>query len=384
MRTEDLEYDLDDRLIATEPVSPRDHARLLVCEIASDGCADRIEHCQVRDLPRFLRPGDALVLNETTVLPARVKARRASGGLVEGLLLERIGPRAWWALLKNAKKTTPGERLSLIAPDGGEAADATLRIEGRGDERYRVSLEGTDAPEAILERAGWTPLPPYILRSRRAANDPATGALDRLDRARYQTIYARPTERPSVAAPTAGLHFTPELLGTIDGMGIERIAVELQVGAGTFKPIESASLEAHPMHRERCVVQAEARRALRDAFERSARGEGRVIAVGTTSVRTLESMPEGPARPEAPDDGAPLTWETDLLIQPGYRFRRVDGLLTNFHLPRSTLLALVAAFAGLDRVKALYAEAIRERYRFYSFGDAMLLVRRGAALTSAS
>ncbi len=379
MRTDDLDYDLDPDLVAREPAEPRDSARLLVYQRASG----RIEHRRVRDLAEYLRPGDLLVVNETQVAPARIKAvrlRDGAGGAevgahIEGLLLERRGPREWMALLKHAKRVKPGEGLALVGPGNGTSDQTSpyrLVVHDRLGEGYRVTLEGGASAEAVLDAVGWTPLPPYILKARRDHGEGDDGQHDRADRAHYQTVFAHSTDLPSVAAPTAGLHFTPDLLAAIAAKGVERVAVELQVGAGTFKPVETATLDEHPMHSERCVVHAATLARLRAARERAARGGGRVIAVGTTSVRTLESLPS--PLPAADPLGAALVWDTRLLIQPGHRFAHVDGLLTNFHLPRSTLLALVAAFVGLEKLRELYAAALRERYRFYSYGDAMLVV----------
>lgn len=368
-----LDYELDPALVARTPAEPRDSARLLVFDPRSG----RVDHRRVRDLVEELGPGDAMVVNETTVMPARIRAERAGGGRIEGLLLGRTGARSWRALLRNAKSCRPGERLRLVGPHRRGEEDEVLVIEGRVDEAFAVRVEGGASADELLSRLGWTPIPPYILRARRDDDEEID---DDEDRDHYQTVYARPTDAPSVAAPTAGLHFTPELLAALAARGVDRIGVELQVGAGTFKPVEGR-LDEHPMHTERCVVSAEARRRIDAACAAARAGRGRVVAIGTTSVRTLESMPE-----DAPPGD--LAWETDLLIRPGYRFRRVDAILTNFHLPRSTLLALVAGFIGLEAMRELYAIAIRERYRFYSYGDAMLLQAPApsepAPITSAS
>jgi S-adenosylmethionine:tRNA ribosyltransferase-isomerase len=434
MRTDDLDYPLDERLIATAPVEPRDSARLLVYERRTGA----IHHRRVRDLPEYMGRGDLMVVNETTVMPARVKAVRersssdgsdlaTAGARVEGLLLERRGPRRWVALLRNTKRLREGELLRLIGPGAADASgDAGrreeigygLRFVAREGEACVVEIEGGASADEVLERVGWTPLPPYITRARRQrrSSDQAAPSIqlgedeggpdgeeardEHDDRLRYQTIYARPTDMPSVAAPTAGLHFTPELLERLDRAGVERTAVTLQVGAGTFKPVEAERLEDHRMHSERCFVSAEALRRLRAGIARSRAGTGRIVAIGTTSVRTLESIParaleaiggEGtpPATNVASNAGisacageaetahcteGPLLFETDILIAPGSTLRVVDVLLTNFHLPRSTLIALVAAFIGLDEVRRVYAVATAERYRFYSYGDAMLVV----------
>jgi S-adenosylmethionine:tRNA ribosyltransferase-isomerase len=375
MLVDDLDYPFDDALIAREPVTPRDAARLLVYTRRDRS----IEHAHVRDLPRWLAPGDALVVNETTVAPARIRVRRATGALIEGLLLERRGPRRWRALLKNGKALKPGERAQFLAPatDHGPSGpvpidEAALVLVGREGEGFVVELEGGGAAELLLERVGWTALPPYILQARATEDGEPEPERDRLDRARYQTVYANDTTQPSVAAPTAGLHFTEDLLARIASLGVERIGVSLQVGAGTFKPVETERLEDHPMHHESCIVSDGALARLRAAAARRALGTGRIVAVGTTSVRTLESLPRDD-RGALPERG-PLVWSTNLLLAPGARIGLVDALMTNFHLPRSTLIALVAAFVGLDETKRIYAVAQAERYRFYSFGDAMLVL----------
>lgn len=374
MRTSDLDYDLDPARIATEPAWPRDMARLLVYVRATGA----IEHRRVRDLPDYLGPNDTMVVNETAVAPARIKAmRRADAGgsaRIEGLLLERVGLREWHALLKNARRVKDGETLALVGPQGVDEA-ATLRVVGRDGDGWRVALDGPETAEAILDRVGWTPLPPYILHERKVHGEAESADVDAHDRAEYQTVYAKRDDRPSVAAPTAGLHFTDELLATLAARGVERVPVTLQVGAGTFKPVETDSLDEHPMHGEWCVVRLPALARLHVA-----RATGRrIVAIGTTSVRTLESLPVALGKTEggvAADEGQgePIVWSTDLLIRPGYRFRHVEALLTNFHLPRSTLLALVAALTGLDELKRIYRVAIDEEYRFYSYGDAMLVV----------
>jgi S-adenosylmethionine:tRNA ribosyltransferase-isomerase len=366
MRVDDLDYPFDPALVAREPAEPRDAARLLVV----DRAAGTLAHRQVRDLPAYLRPGDAVVVNETTVAPARIKAVRQGGGgaaRIEGLLLERRDDRSWKALLRNGRRLRDGERLGLLPPGSTEPGPDGLTVVARDEEGWLVRFD--EPSDVVLERVGWTPLPPYILKARRDDGEADDAAHDRVDRTRYQTVYARGTERPSVAAPTAGLHFTPGLLAALAERGVERIPVELQVGAGTFKPVETATLAEHPMHREWCGIGADAARALRAADGRRRHGGGRIFAVGTTSVRTLESLPCDLAA--LPD--RPLAWETSILIAPGHRWRAVDALLTNFHLPRSTLLALVAAFIG-PSWRETYAVATRERYRFYSFGDAMLVL----------
>lgn len=365
MRSDELDYPLPPQRVATSPASPRDSARLLVVHV------DRgtIEHRTVRDLPALLEPTDALVFNTTSVMPARIVARRASGGAVEGLALAPVEgeERLWRVLLRGSARLRPGERLRLESEEGSFAGDA-LELEARDGEAWRARfLEAGSAqpadPRRVLARSGHVPLPPYILGARRERGE----AVERPeDRRWYQTVYAHGGAGRSVAAPTAGLHFTAELLEALERRGTRRIDVTLEVGPGTFKPVSAETLEAHLMHRERFEVSAAALAALRAQREAG----GRVVAVGTTSVRTLESLPSPLPRP----DCGPITGETDLLIAPGHAFRVVDALLTNFHLPRSTLLALVAAMVGLERLKAIYAEAIAGGYRFYSYGDAMLVL----------
>ena len=367
MRTDELDYDLPPELIATSPCSPRDAARLLVCSRSSD----EIRHMRVRDLPGLLCAGDTLVFNTTSVVRARFVGRNLdTGGRVQGLYLRDSEPTpegepCWIALLK-ARRFRPGRRVELVGHDGRPAGVTLRLIERSGEEAgaWRVAVEdaGGEPSAALLERAGLTPLPPYILSARRSQD---LRVDDDTDRASYQTVLADPERAGSVAAPTAGLHFTPELLDALSRAGVERATVDLCVGAGTFKPVETERLEDHPMHAERCSMDERARRAVFGSA-------GRVVAVGSTSARTIESY--------APliESGAPIppSLETDLLIAPGYAWKRVDALLTNFHLPRSTLLAMVSAMlpGGADRLREIYREAIDRGYRFYSYGDAMLVL----------
>jgi S-adenosylmethionine:tRNA ribosyltransferase-isomerase len=278
----------------------------------------------------------------------------------EGLLLEPMPDGTWRMLLRRAKRFAAGDRLPLVGPHGPAEGDA-IELVVRDAEAWRVRLvagsRGGDAA-AVIERSGWTPLPPYILRSREGRNEECD---DDADRAEYETVYADAARRGSVAAPTAGLHFTEGLLAALDARGVRRAEVILHVGAGTFRPVDAATLSAHPMHTEHFEVPPATAAML------AGRPRPRIVAVGTTTVRALESLPE-----PVPAGGA--GGETSILIAPGHRFRNVDAMLTNFHLPRSTLLALVGAFTGLDRLKELYALAQREGYRFYSFGDAMLVL----------
>jgi S-adenosylmethionine:tRNA ribosyltransferase-isomerase len=352
LQTELLEYDLPPELIATRPAEPRDAARLMVVRVSDD----RVEHAVCRDLPEFLEAGDALVLNTTAVAPARLRGRRAAtGGRVDALFLDETAPRRWSVMLSSGGRLRPGDRIDLLDARG-RPGDSGLELLEPGPDGWIARLTGPYETAAVLERLGLTPLPPYILKARRDA----AAVPDARDRAWYQTVYADPARRRSVAAPTAGLHFTPGLLDRLAERGVRRIDVTLHVGPGTFRPIAAASVEQHDMHAEQYEVPASAVAALRET-------PGRVIAVGSTAIRTLESLPKSLS------DG-PFRGRTDLLIAPPYELKHADGLLTNFHLPRTTLLALVAALVGLDRLHALYREAIRRRYRFYSYGDAMLVL----------
>jgi S-adenosylmethionine:tRNA ribosyltransferase-isomerase len=340
VRTDDFDYDLPRSLIAQHPAQPRDSSRLLVL----DRERQAIEHAVFRDLPRFLRPGDALVLNETRVLRARLAARKQpGGGKVELLLLRRLEPQCWEALVGGR-----GMRLGArVAVDGGPTA--TVESVGAGGLR-RIRFDGPISP--LIDAIGSVPLPPYIHEPLR-------------DPSEYQTVYAR--RDGSAAAPTAGLHFTPELLAALEAAGVSLVRIVLHVGLDTFAPVEEADPSRHVIHREYCEIGHEAV----EAIHRARLGGGRVVAVGTTSVRTLETA----ARAAPPGSVvAPFSGETDLLILPGHTFRAVDALLTNFHLPRTTLLMLVSAFAGREQIRAAYAAAIAEGYRFYSFGDAMLIL----------
>lgn len=338
MRTDDLDYELPEDLIAAEPPPERDGARMLV--LRRDASA--LEHRAVLDLPTLLPPRALLVVNDTRVIPARLRATKPTGGKVEVLLVRALDAdaRRWTALARASKPLRAGtvvevaEGLSVRV--GERDADGALEVELLGDD-----------PWSLIDAHGEVPLPPYMRR--RPTDD---------DRARYQTVFA---DRPgAVAAPTAGLHLSERLLASLDAAGFERARVTLHVGPGTFAPVTVDDLDAHPMHAEWYEVPPAAREAVA-----AAKREGRaVVAVGTTSVRALESWA---ATGEAMGD-------TRLLIQPGYRFEVVDALLTNLHLPRSTLLALVMALAGVELTRRAYAEAVAERYRFFSYGDATLVL----------
>ncbi len=341
MRVDDFDFHLPRALIAERPARPRDAARLLHVH------GPALDDLGVRDLPRLLRPGDVMVFNDTRVIPARLAGRRGTAG-VEVTLHQRMGLDSWKAFARPAKKLRPGDTVEFAAGFAaevaakGEAGEVTLRFD-----------RGGDALMAALAEHGSLPLPPYIRK----------GRADAADRDDYQTVYARAAG--AVAAPTAGLHFTPRLLAALDAAGIHRVTVTLHVGAGTFLPVTADDTRDHRMHAERGVVDAAAVAAIAAARVAG----GRVVAVGTTALRLLESAC-GPDGCLAPFDGA-----TDIFITPGYGFRLVDLLMTNFHLPRSTLFMLVAAFSGLERMKQAYAHAMAAGYRFYSYGDSSLLHR---------
>jgi S-adenosylmethionine:tRNA ribosyltransferase-isomerase len=355
VRLAEFDYELPPERIAQHAIEPRDAARLFVHDVERDAS----EHVHVRDLERVLRSGDLLVVNDTRVRSARLIGRRASGGAVELLLVERDSAGRWRALARPAGRLKSGETIEL---EGGALHARMLERASDADggawwlELLDPRRTGFSLDE-LIESCGRAPLPPYIARPRGA--DVERDA----DRARYQTVFAR--ELGAIAAPTAGLHFTPELLERLAARGVERASVTLHVGEGTFRPVTVDDTEQHVMHSERYVLPVETVAAI----ERCRARGGRVVAVGTTSVRVLESCADENGSLRA---GA---GSTNLFLVPGARFRVVDALLTNFHLPRSTLLMLVAAFAGRERVLRLYAEAIERGYRFYSYGDAMLLVR---------
>jgi S-adenosylmethionine:tRNA ribosyltransferase-isomerase len=351
MRVDLFDFDLPQDLIALRPAQPRDSARMLVAPRLG-AFEDRL----VRDLPSFLRAGDALVVNDARVIHARLSGKRIRGDLsagVEATLIERLDASRWRALMRPAKKLAVGDLIRFAhGADGGLVA----YVEAKGDEgeiALRFELSG-GALDAAIEAAGDMPLPPYIAGKR---------AADARDESDYQTVFAR--EAGAVAAPTAGLHFTPDLLAAIAAAGVSLHRVTLHVGAGTFLPVKAKDTEAHEMHEEFARIDEKTAQALN---ETRARG-GRVVAVGTTALRTLESAatPEGRIMPFAA--------RTSIFITPGYRFRATDMLLTNFHLPRSTLFMLVCAFSGFERMRAAYAHAIAGGYRFYSYGDACLLYR---------
>jgi S-adenosylmethionine:tRNA ribosyltransferase-isomerase len=340
-QTSDFDYTLPESMIAQTPVEPRDSSRLLVLH-RPDG---QIEHRVFRDITEYLRKGDVLVLNQTRVIPARLFARRASGGRVELLLLRKVDESTWSALV-GGKGMSAGKTLVV---QGGLRAEIAADLGGA--ERL---VQFSEPLEPFLPRVGHVPLPPYIHEE---LGDPE----------RYQTVYA--VTPGSAAAPTAGLHFTPALLAGLEAAGIALAYVTLHVGLHTFAPVTETAAEDHKIHTEWCSISGVTARVINEARDAG----GRVIAVGTTSVRTLESA----AYDSAPDRRpgiAPYAGDTALYILPGFRFNVVDGLVTNFHLPKSTLLMLVSAFAGRERILETYETAKREGYRFYSFGDAMLIL----------
>jgi len=366
MKTRALDYDFDPSLVATAPASPRDSARLMVVDRARGA----IEHRIVRELPELLRAGDHLLVNETSVLRARLSLHDdARARHTEGLLLEPSAePGSWRILVRQAKRFADGDRLALRDAHGADHGDSIELVRRDAEAwiaRFHAGAAGGDIA-AILERSGLTPLPPYILKARKDRHEEID---DNEDRAEYETVYARASERGSVAAPTAGLHFTDGLLDALAARGIGRSAVTLHVGAGTFKPVEVHDLADHPMHRESYAVSREALATLRTLEPARRAGSARIVSVGTTTVRALESLPA-----DALAHDAAISASTNILIAPGFGFRFTDALLTNFHLPKSTLLALVGGFMGMELMRDAYATAVRERYRFYSYGDAMLIV----------
>ena len=341
IKTSDFYYELPPELIAQTPTERRDASRLLVLDRETGAMA----HRHFYDLPQYLRAGDCLVLNDSRVLPARLIGHRApGGGTCEVVLLIDRGEKTWECLVRPGKKLRPGARMTF--GDGKLTAEVVEVLEG-GNRLVRFDYEGIFLE--LLEELGRMPLPPYI---KAELHDPE----------RYQTVYSR--EVGSAAAPTAGLHFTKELLASIEAMGVRICYVTLHVGLGTFRPVKVEDVDAHEMHSEYCMIPAETA----ETVNRTRREGGRVICVGTTSCRTIESW--------AAEDGTlreSAGW-TKIFIYPGYRFKVLDGLITNFHLPESTLVMLVSALAGRDHIMAAYEEAVRQRYRFFSFGDAMAIL----------
>lgn len=340
MKKSDFNFELPEELIAQTPLEKRDHSRLMHL----DRMTGEIEHRHFYDIKDYLKEGDCLVMNDSRVLPARLMGTRPTGGAVEVLLLRDLGGGSWECLTRPGKKTRPG--TELIFGNGELTATVKEVIEG-GNRIIKFHYEGIFLE--VLEKLGRMPLPPYIKAELK-------------DNERYQTVYSR--ELGSAAAPTAGLHFTRELLDEIASMGVSLCYVTLHVGLGTFRPVKEDEIEEHPMHSEFCVIPEETARVINETRKNG----GRVICVGTTSCRTLESFAE--------EDGTvePKSGWTNIFIYPGYRFKCIDGLITNFHLPESTLIMLVSAFAGRENVLRAYETAVNEKYRFFSFGDAMVII----------
>ncbi len=343
MKVEEFDYALPPELIAQYPVEPRTGSRLLHL----DGGTGAIEDAQFSDLPRYLPPGDLLVVNDTRVIKARLTGHKESGGKVEVLIERLCDERHALVSIRASHAPKAGSRMTL--------ADAvTATVLGREGEFYRLRLEDERSMLELLEHFGSVPLPPYIQRPAEA-----------VDQSRYQTVYAK--DPGAVAAPTAGLHFDEAMLNALRQAGVAMAAVTLHVGAGTFQPVRVENIADHRMHRERYEVPPSTAAAIAETRKRG----GRVTAVGTTTLRALEAAASGELKEELKAGSG----ETDIFITPGHRFRIVDRLLTNFHLPRSTLLMLVSAFGGVEHVRAAYRHAVQARYRFFSYGDAMLIER---------
>ncbi len=340
LKTRDFWYDLPEELIAQTPLEQRDSSRLLVLDKATGA----VTHRHFYDIVEHLNPGDCLVMNDSRVLPARLLGHRPTGGAVELLLLRDLGDKKWECLAKPGRKLQAGQEVVF---GNGELTATILQVEDDGNRVVQFCYEGIFLE--VLERLGKMPLPPYI-------------KAELQDQERYQTVYSR--EVGSAAAPTAGLHFTNDLLDTIRAKGVKTAFVTLHVGLGTFRPVKAEQITDHHMHSELCMISAETAEILNATKSAG----GRVICVGTTSCRTLESIVNADGTFEAKSK-----W-TDIFIYPGYEFKAMDGLITNFHLPESTLVMLVSAFAGREAVLAAYEEAVRERYRFFSFGDAMAIL----------
>lgn len=348
MKRSDFAFELPPELIAQHPLPERSASRMLCL----DGGSGEVAHLSFTDIVDELSPDDLLVFNNTRVIPARLWGQKASGGKVE-ILIERVtGSHSAVAHVRCSKSPRPGTRILLAAERGAEPGEHSLEVTGRQEDLFLLSSAGGPPLADILQQTGHMPLPPYIEREDELA-----------DRNRYQTVYAE--REGAVAAPTAGLHFSEELLARIDARGVQRAMVTLHVGAGTFQPVRADNIEDHQMHAEFADVGESVCAAVREAQQRG----GRVIAVGTTAVRSLESASAG-------GEIQPFTGDTDIFIFPGYRFRTVDAMITNFHLPESTLMMLVSAFAGREHIMRAYREAIAERYRFFSYGDAMFIRSR--------
>ena len=340
MKTHDFWYDLPEELIAQTPLEKRDTSRLLVM----DRNTGEVKHQHFYDIINYLKPGDCLVMNDSRVLPARLLGHRPSGGAVELLLLRDLGDKKWECLAKPGRKLQAGQQVIF---GDGELTATVVSVQDDGNRVVEFHYDGIFLE--VLERLGKMPLPPYI-------------KAELQDQERYQTVYSKAVG--SAAAPTAGLHFTNDLLDTIRVKGVKTVFVTLHVGLGTFRPVKAEEITEHHMHSELCMIS----QVTADILNETKRNGGRIICVGTTSCRTLESLVN--------EDGSfeeKSKW-TEIFIYPGYTFKAMDGLITNFHLPESTLVMLVSAFAGRDHVLAAYEEAVREKYRFFSFGDAMTIL----------
>ena len=339
MKTHDFWYDLPEELIAQTPLEKRDHSRLLVLDKATGD----VSHRYFYDIVSYLRPGDCLVMNDSRVLPARLLGHRPTGGAVELLLLRDLGEKRWECLARPGRKLLEGQDIEF---GNGELTATVVSVQEDGNRVVEFHYEGIFLE--VLERLGKMPLPPYIKEELQ-------------DRERYQTVYSR--EVGSAAAPTAGLHFTKELLEQIEAKGVKTAFVTLHVGLGTFRPVKAETIDEHHMHSELCMMSQKTANILNETRQQG----GRIICVGTTSCRTVESLVN--------EDGsfeAKSKW-TDIFIYPGYKFKALDALITNFHLPESTLVMLVSALAGREHILGAYEIAVKEKYRFFSFGDAMLI-----------
>jgi S-adenosylmethionine:tRNA ribosyltransferase-isomerase len=358
-----FDYPLPSRLIAQTPAERRDASRLLVVHRASR----TLEHRTFRDLPAYLNSGDILLRNNAAVLPARLRALRPTGGQVECFLLRPMDERTWRCLIKPGKKLPPG---ATFAHPTGEFSAEIMAREPDGSAVVRFTTRGSVPITDVAGRLGTVPLPPYIERSRDATETGSTQRAEDLER--YQTVYANRTRQVAVAAPTAGLHFTPELLGELAALGVRTADVTLHVGLGTFRPITSDTIEGHDIHRELYEIPPETQRVLFPPHR------GRRVAVGTTTVRTVEDFLATHSAPR--DENSPHLAEASIYIYPPRTFRGIDALITNFHQPRSTLLCLVSAFLapgttdGIAWIREIYAEAVAREYRFLSYGDAMLIL----------
>jgi S-adenosylmethionine:tRNA ribosyltransferase-isomerase len=357
MKTEKLNYNLPPELIAQAPLSIRSGSRLLVLDRSSG----KVRDSRFRSVSDFLLSGDCLVLNDTKVLPARFFARRATGGRLEGLFLTADAKGAWTVYLKGLRKLKPGDEFYLKDRQKADFCKAVL-VEKLDQGKCRLQIKTDLNAQTALEKIGFPPLPPYIKRN----DDPDVAAQDKQ---RYQTVYAK--QIGAVAAPTAGLHFTETLIERLKRAGIKFAFITLHVGAGTFKPVTEENLEDHRIHKEWFSIDEKNAALINTAKSKG----GRIIPVGTTSTRVLETVAaDSRACPERSRAIEAASGTTELFIMPGYQFKMVDAMITNFHLPKSTLLALVAAFAGLENILAAYNHAIEKRYRFYSYGDAMLII----------